>query len=71
MRRNTVGIFADNDRKLDLMISPAIWMTHSDRLRGANHRTGSFEEETHTLNLGDPVTVMNFRILTRLTKCRR
>ena len=62
MRRDAVGIFPNNDRELDFMISPAIWVTHSDRLRGANHRAGRFEKETHTLNLGDPVTVMNFRI---------
>jgi len=63
MRRDAVSIFSNYDRELYLMICPAIWVTHHDRLRGADHRAGRFEKETHTLNLGDLVTVMNFWIL--------
>ena len=66
MRRNAVGSFADHDRKLNLVIGPALRMTDHYRFGWPYHRTGSLEEETHTFNFGNLIAVVNFEVFTRL-----
>ena len=66
MRWNTVGSFADHDRKLNLVIGPALRMTDHYRFGWPNHRTRSLKEETHTFNFGNLIAVVNFGVFTRL-----
>ena len=48
------------------MIGPALRMTDHYRFGWPNHRTRSLEEETHTLNFGNLIAVVNFAVFTRL-----
>jgi hypothetical protein len=41
-------------------------MTNHNRFRRPDYGTGSLEKETHALNFGDLIAVMNFRVFARL-----